>query len=162
MKTVLNRGQVLVRNPEASFPIYTIGHGLQPYEQLLDRLIEHCIEVVVDVRASSASHGAPQFERTRLRLALDEVGIIYLDFSESLGGKPDGHVAEQGFDFKRGIKTLVSSLDLNYRVALLGKYEEPKKCRRRLPVALALVQAGVDVQHIMPDGSLLSEAACSQ
>jgi len=148
--------------------IYTIGHSSHSIESFLNLLISQGIEVLVDVRSSTFSRFAPQYNSKSLRAFLIEKGIKYLYLGNELGGRPtdrqyydlDGHVlynllAESPLFFK-GISRLVEGLD-KCTIALLCAEEDPSGCHRRLLVGRILRERGISVLHIRGDGSVQTE-----
>jgi hypothetical protein len=98
----------------------------EPLEWLLDRIIEDGIEVLVDCRRNPASHGAPQFEKSRLRAAVQDLGLIYLcRAGEQLQEVRQGPLKTQSFDCRQAISLLRQGLAYGYHVALLFKGEPP-------------------------------------
>src|SRR2546421_310168 len=66
-------------------PIFTIGHGTRPSEELVACLREVQVETLVDVRRFPASRRNPQFRRGALAGALAQAGA-----ADPPGGRPAG------------------------------------------------------------------------
>jgi uncharacterized protein (DUF488 family) len=155
--------------PMQSSPvIWTIGHSNHTLEHFAKLLQAEGIEVVVDVRSYPYSRIAPHFNREELDAALRRVGTRYLFFGEELGGRPsreadydeDGHarydrMAEQP-GFQMAVQRLLSGAR-EHRVALLCSEGQPSECHRRLLVGKVLVDHGVALRHILPNGVIYQE-----
>jgi uncharacterized protein (DUF488 family) len=77
-------------------PIFTIGHGTRPIEELLVCLREAKVETLVDVRRFPGSRRNPQFGQAALADALAAAGIGYRHEVE-LGGRRSGEPGEERF-----------------------------------------------------------------
>jgi uncharacterized protein (DUF488 family) len=75
--------------------LYTVGYEDLRIDQFLNKLREHHIETVVDVRLTPSSR-RPGFSKGRLTSALSAAGIAYVHERE-LGNPPDNRDA-----FRRG------------------------------------------------------------
>ena len=69
-------------------PLYTIGHGPLPFDQLLRRLQEHRVRTVLDVRSQPYSSRVPQYSRAELESELVAAGLAYRWLGHHLGGRP--------------------------------------------------------------------------
>ena len=145
-------------------PILTIGHSNHPWEAFADMLSQHRVDSLADVRSVPASRFNPQFNRSSLSASLHDVGIGYAFRGGELGGRPrDPACYENGrvrYDrmaqtgaFRRGL-ALVKSAAANRRVVLMCAEKDPLDCHRTLLVARSLATDGVDVRHILSDGSV--------
>jgi uncharacterized protein (DUF488 family) len=155
--------------PRPANTIWTIGHSNHPLETFLDLLVQHPIDVLVDVRSSPYSRYASQFNRETIRPALQGRGIRYLFLGDLLGGRAEdrqfydeqGHVlygrlaASPGF--RRGIERLAQTM-AQARTAILCGEEDPTECHRRLLVGRVLQERGVCVVHLRGDGRAQTEA----
>ncbi|MEW6731441.1 MAG: DUF488 domain-containing protein [Acidobacteriota bacterium] len=127
--------------------IYTIGHGRQPIEDFLSLLAANRIEVLADVRAVPRSRW-PQFNQKALVVALGNAGIRYIHFPE-LGWKIQAPQA----DFEQGLVELVRIIN-SERVCMMCAESLPDQCHRHLVLTPPLLQQGIDVIHIYPNGQL--------
>jgi uncharacterized protein (DUF488 family) len=145
--------------------IYTIGHSNQSWEDFLKLLAAHGIEVVADVRSKPYSRFNPQFNRDALASGLEEAGKRYVFFGKELGGKPqdpDRPLADELVweyvrsrpQFKEGLTKLLEEARQS-KVCLLCAEADPARCHRGQLLAPELVAQGVEVRHILADGSLL-------
>ena len=123
----------------------------------------HGIQLVVDVRSSPYSRHAPQSNQQTLSRTLQSVGIEYRWMGDSLGGKPGGEIPDydkfrQRSSFRKGISTLLS-LALKQPTAIMCAEGDHRQCHRHKLIAPELVDQGVLVLHIQPNGSLAEEIA---
>ena len=151
-------------------PVFTIGHSNHPLDAFLALLRMNGIEEVVDVRSSPHSRYTPHFSYRALSEALEAAGIDYAFLGAELGGRPadrscydeDGRVRYDLLAktdlFDDGIRMVTRHAD-DRRVCLMCSEKEPLDCHRTLLVARALVDSGLDVEHILADGSLEAHGA---
>ena len=69
-----------------STTVWTIGHSTRTLAEFLQLLVQHRIELLVDVRRYPASQRLPQFSRASLEQALAAAGISYA-WLPALGGR---------------------------------------------------------------------------
>jgi uncharacterized protein (DUF488 family) len=145
--------------------IYTIGHSTHSWEDFLKLLAAHDIEVVADVRSKPYSRFNPQFNRDALASGLEEAGRRYLFLGKELGGKPqdpERPLADELVweyirsrpQFKEGLTKLLEEAR-RAKVCLLCAESDPARCHRGQLLAPELEEQGVEVRHILADGSLL-------
>ena len=148
--------------------LFTIGHSNHSREAFLERLRQHAIDVLVDVRSQPYSRYTPHFNTDELRAAVTEQGIRYVFLGRELGGRPEGaafydaeghvlygRVAESA-PFLEGVEKVLRGGRM-YRVALMCSEENPAVCHRHLLVARVLSERGANVVHIRGDGRLQTE-----
>lgn len=149
--------------------IFTVGHSTHTQEEFEELLMRHEISAVVDVRSAPFSRFNPQFNRGVLDRNLKERGIAYVFLGRELGARSDdpgcyedGRVQYARLAktelFQRGIDRVLLRAE-THRIALMCAEKEPLECHRTLLVARVLVEQGVDVEHILGDGSLESYEA---
>ncbi len=141
--------------------IYTIGHSNHQFEDFLALLRQHGIELLADVRSSPYSRYVPQANREALSRALESAGIAYCWLGDRLGGKPGGTVA--AYDelhaspaFQQGIADLLAQA-AEHHSAIMCSEGDHRQCHRYKLITPTLVEQGVHVLHIQPDGSLVDE-----
>ncbi len=144
--------------------IYTIGHSTHPAETFVERLRQHGISAVGDVRSNPYSRFNPQFNRETLQRSLLENSIAYVFLGGELGARSedpdcwmDGKVQ---FDrlartphFQRGIERVIEGTG-RFRLALMCAEKDPLDCHRFFLVARTLAERGFEIGHILEDGSL--------
>jgi len=144
--------------------IYTIGHSTQPISSFLDLLKANAVSVVADVRSSPFSKYQPQFNRDSLQTELRQSGISYVFLGLELGARSadpscyvDGRVQydrlAQAPEYSDGINRLAEGAK-SHSIALMCSEKDPLECHRTLLVSKSLVERGVQIKHILADGTL--------
>jgi uncharacterized protein (DUF488 family) len=147
---------------EANF-LLSIGHSNHQVEKFIHLLIDNDIEGIADIRSVPSSNYSPQFNEIPLQRELKKHSINYAFFGDSLGGRPkdvdcyddEGHVfydrvAVKDF-FSQGLDELLE-LSKNCKTAMMCSEGSPNHCHRHLLVSRILLERGIDVAHILPDG----------
>jgi uncharacterized protein (DUF488 family) len=84
---------------------------------------------------------------------------------ERLGGKPEGIVADKVADydelraslsFQQGITELIA-LATDQDIAVMCSEGDHRRCHRYKLITPELLERGINVIHIQPDGSLIDE-----
>jgi uncharacterized protein (DUF488 family) len=149
--------------------VWTVGHSNHEFEHLVTLLRGAGIEFVVDVRSYPYSRYAPQFNREALEASIPGHGMRYLFLGEELGGRPtqeehydaDGHALYGPMSQERAFTEAVDRVirgSRRFRLALLCSEADHTDCHRRLLVGKVLTDHGVQLHHILPDGSIGTEA----
>ena len=144
--------------------IFTVGHSTHEFEDFVSLLELHGVDAVADVRSVPYSRWQPQFNRENLAEALKARSIAYVFLGKELGARSDdpqcyenGQVQYRALTetslFQSGIKR-VRDGSRHRRIALMCAEKDPLDCHRTILVARELVASGVDVAHILEDGSL--------
>ena len=131
-------------------------------------LAAHGIEVVADVRSRPYSRFNPQFNRDALISSLEEAGVRYLFLGKELGGKPqdpDRPLADELVwdylrsrpQFREGLAKLLEEAR-HAKVCLLCAEADPARCHRGQLLAPELEAQGVEVRHILADGTILGHS----
>jgi uncharacterized protein (DUF488 family) len=68
--------------------LYMIGHGNTTLTRFLDFLTRHGIEVLIESRRQPYSRFSTQSNRPSLCPPLGQVGLVYPDRGDRLGGRP--------------------------------------------------------------------------
>jgi uncharacterized protein (DUF488 family) len=147
--------------------IYTIGHSDHTVPAFVDLLRRHGITLVVDVRSQPYSRWAPQFNREILARDLDDAGIAYRFMGDALGGRPDDSALhdpgqdrpdyqrlEQTPTYQTGVAQLLN-LARSERVVVMCGEGDHRHCHRHLLITQTLLERGVRVLHIQPDGGVV-------
>lgn len=147
--------------------LYSIGHSNIDLGTFLGLLARYRIELLVDTRSRPYSRYAPQFNRESLKSSLAEAQITYLFMGEQLGGRPSNqeYYFQSGkVDYERlatapfylaGIDRLLS-LAAECRLAFMCSEADYKKCHRYWLITRTLLSRGVEVNHILHSGELIS------
>jgi uncharacterized protein (DUF488 family) len=148
--------------------IWTIGHSNHSFDTFAELLRASRIEFVADVRSYPHSRIAPQFNREQLEPALEDRGSRYVFLGVELGGRPskDSHYDDEGRalyglmasepGFQRAVDRVAAGA-MRHRIALLCSEGRPEHCHRRLLVGKVVAERGIELRHILPDGSLAVE-----
>lgn len=151
-------------------PLFTIGYEQATAGAVLDALAGARIELVVDVRAVSASR-RPGFSKRQLAAALDERGIAYLHL-RGLGTPKEGRLAARAGDMKTLLRIydahlstpqareeldeLTGLVHSGRRLALLCYERSPDHCHRMRLAALMVERTGTAVEHLFAAPSILA------
>jgi uncharacterized protein (DUF488 family) len=149
-------------------PVFTIGHSNLEIGKFVALLKQHGIQGIADVRSSPYSQFNPQFNRELLQKSLQEHGIAYVFLGQELGarrserecyleGRADYGLISQTPAFKRGIERVAQGA-AKMRLALMCAEKDPIDCHRCILVTPKLRQQGLQVLHILSDGSLEDHA----
>lgn len=145
--------------------IHTIGHANHETTALIDLLRRHEVSLVVDVRSQPYSQWASQFNRELLAHDLEAAGIAYRFMGDVLGGRPaDPTLYDPGQErpdyarmaqtptYQAGIDRLLDLARAERVVVMCGEGDH-RQCHRHLLITQTLLQRGVRVLHIQPDGT---------
>jgi len=145
-------------------PVLTIGHSTHSVESFLELLRANGVTALADVRSAPFSRFNPQFNKDALEHSLESHGIKYVFLGRELGARSedpscyvDGRVQYARLArtelFTSGLERVMQDAR-EHRIALMCAEKEPLECHRTLLVARALIERGVEVDHILADGSL--------
>lgn len=145
--------------------LWTIGHSNHPIGQFGGLLRAAGIAVLVDVRSHPASRFCPQFNRLAIDAAMQAAGIGYRWLGEGLGDKPKDPALMRGRlpDYARMAATAEFSSAINELidiaeaapVAIMCAEKHPLDCHRTHLITPALAARGVEVVHLLADGTSL-------
>ena len=149
--------------------VYTIGHSNGTVERLVGLLRLHAITAVADVRSRPYSRFNPQFNREALASELKNSGLEYVFLGQELGarsedpacyreGRAQYLLIAQTSAFERGIQRLLAGME-RFQVALMCAEKEPLVCHRAILIGRSLQERGVQVRHILEDGSVEDHGA---
>jgi uncharacterized protein (DUF488 family) len=124
----------------------------------------HGITAVADVRSQPYSRFNPQFNREELASALKISGRDYISLGHELGarstnpacyrdGRAQYSLIAKTSAFERGINCLREKME-SRRVVMLCAEKEPLICHRSILIGRYLHERGVEVRHILEDGSV--------
>lgn len=149
--------------------LFSIGHSNHSLRQVLDLLQTANITAVADVRSQPYSRRVPHFNANRLRDDVKAAGLAYVPMGDALGGRPSNPaLLRNGYAdyekmalagaFQDGIARLLDGAS-RHRIAILCRERHPQDCHRCRLVGRALLSAGMDTQHILPDGAQITQSA---
>ena len=156
----------------ASAILFTVGHSNHSWESFKPLLLDHVVEVLVDVRSNPVSRFAPFANRRKLTGLLESVGIDYAFMGGPLGGKPADpsmYDAAGRPDYDRmrsldGFKDAIAELAgmaARRPTAILCAEEDPAQCHRLLLLGPPLSEHGIALRHIRRDGRVQETAEVS-
>ena len=160
-----NKLSNMVNMDKLQISVWTIGHSKHEVHTFIELLKSNSIEAIADVRSTPYSQMYQQFNREALSRDLRDSNISYSFFGDSLGGRPpeDELYDESGYvyynrvskiaRFQDGVDALVE-LAKNKKVALMCSEGSPINCHRTLLVGRVLLERGIVVNNILPDGSI--------
>lgn len=154
--------------------LYTIGHSDLTQQQLVARLQQYGVSILVDVRSVPFSRYNPQFNKNNLSSVLEESGIEYKFAGELLGGRPSDPDAYKNHEqpdadtkrhdylervdykvvmerdwYRKGIYRLIDIIRgaqaTNGHVAVMCSEGNPQECHRHHLIARSLVDPSVRV-----------------
>jgi len=146
--------------------LYTIGHSIHSLDRFLELLTMHGITALCDVRSSPYSRFTPQFNRETLKAEILEHRMAYIYLGKELGPRSsepacyeNGRVRYDllaGSDsFRQGLVRLQRGM-ASYRIALMCAEKDPVTCHRMILICRHLRNVGVEIGHILEDGSVES------
>jgi uncharacterized protein (DUF488 family) len=169
-----------MKTPEKLTPdeltVLTVGHSDHTAPAFIDLLRQHGITLLIDVRSQPYSRWANQFNREVLARDLrgSDASIGYLFLGDALGGRPsDRRLYDPGQErpdyqrmaqtdaYQAGIEQLLA-LARTERVVLMCGEGDYRRCHRHLLIAQTLLDHGVRVLHIQPDGSTIEGERTAQ
>ena len=154
--------------------LYTIGHSRHEIDDFLELLRQHGVDFVLDVRSTPYSKYADQFNREPLEWALQNAGLEYHFMGTYFGARPDDKslYCDEGYlDFARvrksprflaGVNSVRKGLEMGRNIALMCAEQDPFDCHRAIMVSRAFELAGIEVNHILKDGNLQSQAKLNE
>jgi uncharacterized protein (DUF488 family) len=159
-------------NTNTHQPVFTIGHSNLEFARFLALLKQHGIQAIADVRSSPYSQYNPQFNREPLQRALPEHDICYVFLGDELGARrserecyvndrADYALIAHTPAFKRGINRVIQGA-AKMRIALMCSEKNPLDCHRCILVSPHLRERGVEIFHILSDGTIESHEQTEQ
>ena len=155
-----------------AFDLFSIGHSNIEAERFVAMQRAAGVTTIADVRSTPFSRFCPWFSAKNLAPLLATAGIGYASYGAELGGRPnDPALYRDGIadfeamarqpDFQAGLDRLVAEAARN-PLCMMCSEREPLECHRCLLVARALAARGLNVGHILYDGSIEPHAATEQ
>lgn len=147
--------------------LFTAGYaGFGSSDKLLQRLRQHGVQWVADVRSAPFSKHFPWASQGALHASLQDAGFGYVWLGRELGARQSdpvvlldcGYLDFEVFAvtdlFRTGIARIRTGLAKGFSIALLCAEKEPMDCHRCILIGRALSEAGVPVRHLLPDRSI--------
>jgi uncharacterized protein (DUF488 family) len=158
----------MTRTVSSRLAIWTVGHSNHEFDHFAQLVTSQRVAFLVDVRSFPYSRFAPHFNRDEIEAAMSRRGVGYLFLGDELGGRPtqeehhdaDGHALYGPMSEEKAFTVAVQRLvagSQRHRIALLCSEGDPQHCHRRLLVGKVLTEQGVELRHILPDGTVRTE-----
>lgn len=146
--------------------VTTIGHSTHSIEHFVSLLQGNNVTAVADVRSSPFSRYNPQFNQGSLKATLKRAGIAYAFLGKELGARSSdpchydaGRVVYGRLTtstlFQEGVSRVLAGAS-SHRIALMCAERDPITCHRTILVARELAVRGVDIDHILANGTIES------
>ena len=154
--------------------LYTIGHSHHAISKFLELLSIHKVNYLMDVRSVPYSRYAEQFNREALQNIMNNTPVKYVFMGSYFGARQQNTALynEAGYlDFERvrsyqpfmkRVDNLILGLKQGNNIALMCTEKQPLDCHRAILIARAFELKGIDVQHILEDGSCLTQSELNQ
>ena len=156
--------------------VYTVGHSNYRIDSFLGIISKYRDDrtYVVDVRSVPFSSNAPQFNADSLKKALRAVGIHYVHMGKELGARRDeleAYNSDNQVDFIRtarldlfqqGIQRIKKGLSLSCNIILMCAEKSPLECHRFALVARNLCEQGIQVNHILGNHEVITQAQAEE
>ena len=158
----------MTNNMSSCLAVWTVGHSNHELDEFAQLVSSEQIEFLVDVRSFPYSRYTPHFNRDELEVEMTRRGMRYLFMGEELGGRPtsEDHYDAKGHAlygpmseeaaFTPAVERLIEGAR-SHRIALVCSEGDPHNCHRRLLVGKVLTDRGVELRHILPDGTIRTE-----
>lgn len=148
--------------------LFTIGHSNHSLEHFKQMLVDNDVNYVIDVRSVPRSRFVPQFNEKGLSEYLKSFDISYCNMGEYFGARQvnPNYYNERGYLdfecfresdlFKTGFENILKGLE-NHNIALMCTEKNPIDCHRAIMVGRGFELAGVKVEHILSDSTVISQ-----
>ena len=140
--------------------IFTIGHSNLTFMRFMALIQAHNINHVIDIRSIPYSRYAPWSSKSRLPALLKPFKIKYTYYGHQLGGKKqtvDQITKQQSVTsqpvYDNAINNLLR-LSKSDIITVFCAEGDPANCHRQHIIAQSLLNSGVEVAHILKDGTL--------
>lgn len=149
--------------------LYTIGYSGFDIKDFIDVLHQLNIQIVIDVRSYPVSKYYTDYNKDILEKTLKKNHIFYKNYSAEFGARQEKpcFFSEEGYldfskfvlsdQFKTGFDKIVTGLDAGYSFALMCAEKKPSMCHRTIMIARQFYKNGIDVRHILPNQSLITQ-----
>lgn len=150
--------------------LYTIGHSHHTTAEFLELLNKYKVDYLMDVRSVPYSRYAEQFNREALKNFMDKTSVKYVFMGNYFGARqqnPDLYNEAGYLDFEKvrsyqpfmmRVDNLILGLQKGHNIALMCTEKHPIDCHRAILIARAFELKGIAVEHILEDGTCLTQA----
>lgn len=151
------------------YNVYSIGHSTLYKKLFFEHLHKYSVQVLIDVRTKPYSTYCPEYNREALRDECIRQKIYYRWWGDRMGGKPTdrkfltkngafdyGQMAKEPA-FQEALATIAASAQ-NGVICIMCSEGKPEICHRAREIGRELfVQYGINMQHILTNGTLTDE-----
>lgn len=153
---------------------FTVGHSNYTVDFFIGLLNRHAVNCLVDIRSAPYSKYVPQFNKDNISADIKRNKILYVYLGDKLGGiysdpdvlNPDGTVdyllVRQRPEFKDGIANVVRNIKKGLTIALMCAEKDPLHCHRFRLVSPALAEQGIQVNHILESGEVVTQGELAE
>lgn len=146
--------------------IFTIGYSGFEREEFARELDLHGVRALIDVRSTPYSEHSPEYNKPALESFMASVGKYYRSYAREFGARqedrafysPEGYLDFELFakseQFTCGVKRLCDAMAKGWTFALMCVEKHPIDCHRAILVSRAFHELGLEVVHLMPEGTL--------
>lgn len=154
--------------------LYTVGHSQHNVEYFIDMLRKCNINYVLDVRSTPYSQFAENYNREKIKVSLRGANIEYSFMGNFFGARPEDRAlySKEGYldfekarnstKFQSGVNNVIKGIQAGNNITLMCTEKDPMECHRAIMVARTFFERGIEVQHILADGSLQSHDVLNQ
>ncbi len=154
--------------------LYTIGHSQHDIEYFVDMLRKYAINHVLDVRSMPYSQFAENYNRENIKVSLNSADIKYSFMGSFFGARPNDrelYTKEGYLDFEKtrhsarfqsGVNNVIKGIWEGNNIALMCTEKDPIECHRAIMVARTFYERNIEVEHILPDGSIQSHSVLNR
>ncbi len=142
-----------------SVQIFTIGYGQDDFAPFAERLRQHKINLLVDVRSAPYSRYQTDFRSGAIEGLCQDAAFSYRFFGNRIGGKPASenlltagrpdHAKMRVWPPFVGALEEVILLAAHQRVALMCGCLRPMRCHRGILLSPELIWRGATISHII-------------
>ncbi|MDR3223324.1 MAG: DUF488 domain-containing protein [Methanobrevibacter sp.] len=150
--------------------IFSIGHSAHDINVFIKLLKKNKINKILDVRSVPFSKHTPQFNRESIKSKLKNEDIEYKFMGDVFGArqKDESLYSPEGFlDFDKVRETnkfkdavdniIINEINKGKSISLMCSEKNPIDCHRTILVGRAFDNKKVKVEHILTDGTTISQ-----
>lgn len=142
--------------------IYTIGYRGFDIDDFIVVLLDHQVNILIDVRSKPYCKHHPWYDKPTLEETMKKVGIDYQNYIHEFGGRQEdeclydetGVISYEAFaaskQFQSGVEKVRRHLSKGNTITFMCAEEEPLECHRAIMVARAFHESGYPVIHLLP------------
>lgn len=148
--------------------IYTIGHSTYSLSDFILKIKKYKIDFLIDVRSVPYSKIATCYNKENIEKKLLENKVKYYfkgkvfgartkDMSMYTNNYVDFEKIRSNKKFLNEIEKIICEIEKGKNIALMCAEKDPINCHRAILIGKAFYDKGINVEHIMPNGSLMNQ-----